>query len=284
MRRLFLPFAILMVLPLVISFYSCKGEEPNPPKPLVNQNEKSYPQWLDSIVGMSADNVSYFKEIYHYNNEGYASEKLSYKVVDGKWMVYNKYDYEYDRNGNRAVEIYSYINDNKLFVKSSKYEYSYNNKKDITSYICYSFIEDVWAATQKISYEYKYDDNGRIIHKSDSVLSFRNPFDKKSNYISEYKYEDNKIIITHYRHDIMTGKWDKILIQEQFYNENGKQTKAIITNTNIFVEGLSESYTKIEYEYNGYGNVKKVDYYSDNTNSGVWKFDSYNNYYYTDPK
>ncbi|MBN2521451.1 MAG: T9SS type A sorting domain-containing protein [Bacteroidales bacterium] len=193
--------------------------------------------------------------LYEYGNKKYENNKLivdetySYDEWFEKWYG-NKYEYDYDENGNTIKENYYCFNyDTENWIIEFSSENEYNSSNEILSSISFNYYDGSLISGMK--YEYLYQSSGKIAenkyyswnepsqswhirsvckylynNKSNIVSSIFTSWDENQDIIISIKdsslYNDEGWLLLHisYSYDNSTQNWNKDVIDSTIYNNN----------------------------------------------------------------
>ena len=144
--------------------------------------------WLDGEVYERPAN----KYVYEYDDDNLASTSFySWDIDESTWIEKNKYEYEYDTNGNQVLEVHYFWNEkDKIWQKHYKYGHTYNDKGKLTEMFFYywDMDNDNWKGKYKYEYEYDTAGNPTIINLHEWYGN-----DWLFNEIGTYYYSDHPI-------------------------------------------------------------------------------------------
>jgi hypothetical protein len=235
---------------------------------------ESYPGLVDSIYDYKWDRtINQWTEntIRHYNNDGGRYNRLVFiNAADRKTI--RAWDYYYDSNGNRNLEISSaWANNNWVVNLKKESEFDSNNKK--LSELRLYFKSSKWNFVSFTYYEYNNERISKVHYqeKDNSGALFDASY-------SEYFYDNDRLIevrsysgvndqntgIDRYFHDDQTGKLTERILFSAEYDEDGLMNLV--------------PYQMQAYYYDDYQMLRQVIFHE--LRDGNWEQTSKNVYFY----
>ena len=166
------------------------------------------------------------------------------------WIGYNKYEYEYDSNGNMILEIsydWDSVTNNWIEYRKYKYEYDSSGNKILEARYDWDSGEGKWIGYRK--YQYEYDSNGN------KTLEVHYGWDsEKSNWMIDlkgYYYYSNLEEQTGVWEEVASGKIDLYPnpASENFYiSAKSKINRVVVANLKgsiIYNNRINEPETQI---------------------------------------
>ena len=188
--------------------------------------------------------VTKFKEI-----NGKMCKYLDIRTVDHKFK--EKYEYEYDDNGNKITAIYSKYDGND-WVLSTKSEYEYDESGNEITQIDYKYYNE-WFMISK----------WKLINGEKSKVVGSHSFSSEGKIISYgiYEYDDkgNIIVVINYHYD--NKRLVPTIKYEYTHDDNGNSLTEVGSN---YIDNEWVLSTKSEYEYDDKGNrIIEINYEHD---------------------
>lgn len=235
------------------------------------KSEQGAKQRLDSIIG--EDLIKYYATydskqkvvqlIVHFFDEDYDSGEIIYRS-----------DYEYDNSDNVIRETFYYDEGND-WIKSSKYEFEYDQNNNITTELYSEWDDDIndWKLEDK--YESEYNQDGTLAVEINSDERYNWVTEEYSfGYTSkvEYEYDRNKNILIEisYSWDLQTEEWTLSGKLENEYDEHENNILELYYSnygSNTEPDWTEYSRYKSEYIYDANYNVLTKTRYSLETGS-----------------
>ncbi len=197
---------------------------------------------------------------YEWNAEGQLVIQFSGYEQGGTLVLNNKWEYTYDENGNQTSFVVYYW-DYGAWVPSSKDDLAYDEQGRQTYYACSAWQDDQWI-TQNLL-ECAYDDHGRYIYYA---FFYWNGYQLVGSYKYEYNYDEwgHRTWFAYYNWDREANDWYGYPTTGYTYDERGNITSDAQYE---WRDGKYVVVSKYEYTYDEEGYQLSFTYSSLNYNN-----------------
>lgn len=176
-----------------------------------------------SIYGESGN-----KYEYEYDKFGNTISQIDYTYSNGEWVPTSASESCYDENGKFISTIsYSYVDGKKVASYGWKYEYVYDQKDRLTTYIYYNVNADgEWEVNS--GYSLVYDEYDNVIENH-----------QIGNYTSVFTYDYNVLAASIYHHDYSVNCFNKLLSEKRTYEDTNEVETFVYHYLPFDLEGIS---------------------------------------------
>jgi len=242
--------------------------------------------WEPDTVSTFLYGKMIFREIFKYNSQGLAAERIRQMSLNNSWTNDALYAYTYDSNYNMLTESIYGWNGNS-WITYYQYIYAYNANNNLLSILTQIGENNSWVNDQQ--YTYNYDANNNLLTvlyqywESNSLVNVSldtYTYDFNNNLLSElhqresnnswenydqntYTYDANNNLLTNLWQDWINNSWVNDCLYAYTYDSN---------NNMLTEKSCSYSYT---YTYDSNNNV--LTKLIGNSSLFVYSYDSNNN-------
>ena len=181
----------------------------------------TYKQFLDSVI-TSGQYGGQKKACFTYDNYGNNMSEISYYRAGTTWLEDRKYEYAYDANKRKIMEIFYYWHSGYLeWTRLYKEEYTYDNRGNQTALISYYWDGYSWKNDSKE--ESTYDKNGYLLFTY--FFEWENAWKMVGIIENSYDIDDNltKSIESKWNNTV----WVNVYKEEYTYDANKNQISLI---------------------------------------------------------